>query len=606
METNELETMSIVIVGHVDHGKSTVVGRLLVDSGTLPVGKLQQIQDYCERNSLPFEYAFLIDALKDERRQNITIDSARVFFNTDKRRYIIIDAPGHIEFVKNMVTGAARAEAALLVIDAQEGIKENSRRHGNLLSLLGVRQVSVLVNKMDLVGYDQGRFDSISQEYTSFLSQVGLEAAGYIPVSARQGDNISLKSTNMPWYSGPTVLEALDAFNKEKSLVDRPFRLPVQDIYRFTRFGDSRRIVAGTVSSGRARVGDQIVFYPSGKSSTIQSIESLTGLQPAEITSGQAVGITLGQQIYVSRGDIAVRADEPRPSVTRRLRVSLFWLGKDPLVTRKSYQIKLGMARTGFQVEKILRVMDSANLEDTHLKEQVSIHGLSECIFLLDRAITFDRAELLLNTGRFVVVDGYEICGGGIVLEDLEDPEAPARRSVLQRNAHWIMGDVTHGDREEHYRQRPCLVIITGKKGTGRKSLARALEARLFQMGNIVYYLGMGSVVYGLDADIHGHSAIEDRHEHVRRLAEIANIFLDAGMILIITAVELTQADLELFRVVVDSTAIVPIWVGNGENSDLAPDMRHVEIDPLEQAIKQALTGLQKDGFILENEDPMH
>ena len=605
METNELETMSIVIVGHVDHGKSTVVGRLLVDSGTLPVGKLQQIQDYCERNSLPFEYAFLIDALKDERRQNITIDSARVFFNTDKRRYIIIDAPGHIEFVKNMVTGAARAEAALLVIDAQEGIKENSRRHGNLLSLLGVRQVSVLVNKMDLVGYDQGRFDSISQEYTSFLSQVGLEAAGYIPVSGRQGDNISLKSTNMPWYSGPTVLEALDAFNKEKSLVDRPFRLPVQDIYRFTRFGDSRRIVAGTVSSGRVRVGDQIVFYPSGKSSTIQSIESLTGPPPTEITSGQAVGITLGQQIYVSRGDIAVRVDEPRPSVTRRLRVSLFWLGKDALVTRKSYQIKLGMARTGFQVEKILRVMDSANLEDTHLKEQVSIHGLSECIFLLDRAITFDRAELLLNTGRFVVVDGYEICGGGIVLEDLEDPEAPARRSVLQRNAHWIMGDVTHGDREEHYRQRPCLVIITGKKGTGRKSLARALEARLFQMGNIVYYLGMGSVVYGLDADIHGHSDIKDRHEHVRRLAEIANIFLDAGMILIITAVELTQADLELFRVVVDSTAIVPIWVGNGENSDLAPDMRPVEIDPLEQAITQALAGLQKDGFILENDDPM-
>ena len=605
METNELETMSIVIVGHVDHGKSTVVGRLLVDSGTLPVGKLQQIQDYCERNSLPFEYAFLIDALKDERRQNITIDSARVFFNTDKRRYIIIDAPGHIEFVKNMVTGAARAEAALLVIDAQEGIKENSRRHGNLLSLLGVRQVSVLVNKMDLVGYDQGRFDSISQEYTSFLSQVGLEAAGYIPVSGRQGDNISLKSTNMPWYSGPTVLEALDAFNKEKSLVDRPFRLPVQDIYRFTRFGDSRRIVAGTVSSGRVRVGDQIVFYPSGKSSTIQSIESLTGPPPTEITSGQAVGITLGQQIYVSRGDIAVRVDEPRPSVTRRLRVSLFWLGKDALVTRKSYQIKLGMARTGFQVEKILRVMDSANLEDTHLKEQVSIHGLSECIFLLDRAITFDRAELSLNTGRFVIVDGYEICGGGIVLEDLEDPEAPARRSVLQRNAHWIMGDVTHGDREEHYRQRPCLVIITGKKGTGRKSLARALEARLFQMGNIVYYLGMGSVVYGLDADIHGHSDIKDRHEHVRRLAEIANIFLDAGMILIITAVELTQADLELFRVVVDSTAIVPIWVGNGENSDLAPDMRPVEIDPLEQAITQALAGLQKDGFILENDDPM-
>ena len=605
METPELETMSIVIVGHVDHGKSTVVGRLLEDTGSLPVGKLQQVQAYCEQNSLPFEYAFLIDALKDERRQNITIDSARVFFNSLKRRYIIIDAPGHIEFVKNMVTGAARAEAALLVIDAEEGIKENSRRHGNLLSLLGIRQISVLVNKMDLVNYDRGRFEAIRQEYTSFLAQVGLEPTGFIPVSARQGDNISRKSANMPWYSGPTVLEALDSFNKEKPLDDRPFRMPVQDIYRFTRFGDSRRIIAGTVSSGRARVGDEIVFYPSGKSSTIQTIETLAGSTPTDITSGQAVGFTLSQQVYITRGEVAVRVGEPRPAVTRRLRVSLFWMGNDPLVNGKSYLIKLGTARTGFRVEKILRVMDSADLEDAPQKEQVSKHAMADCILLLDHAIALDRAERSPGTGRFVIVDGYEIRGGGIVLEELEDPETPARDEVLWRNAHWILGDVTQEDRAERYHQRPCLVIITGKKGTGRKKLARALEARLFHMGNAVYYLGMGSVVYGVDADIHGHSDSKDRHEHIRRLAEIANIFLDAGIILIITAVELIQADLELFRVIVDSTAIVPIWVGNGTSTDLAPEIHRVEIDPLEEAVKQALAGLVNDGFIQENSDSM-
>ena len=458
MESQELEKMSIVIVGHVDHGKSTVIGRLLLDSGSLPDGKLQQVQAYCENNSLPFEYAFLIDALKDERRQNITIDSARVFFKTLKRNYIIIDAPGHVEFVKNMVTGAARAEAALLVIDALEGIKENSRRHGNLLSLLGIRQMSVVVNKMDLVEYKQSRFEAIQEEFTAFLSQVGLKPARFLPVSARQGDNISLKSKNMAWYKGPTVLEALDSFDKEKPLNDRPFRMAVQDIYRFTRFGDNRRIIAGSVSSGQARVGDEIVFYPSGKSSTIQTIEVLEGPSPAEIASGQAVGITLGQQVYVTRGDIAVLAGELHPSVSRRMRVSLFWLGKDPLITGKPYMIKLGTAQTGFRVEKILRVMDTANLEEITQKKQVDKHAMAECILSLDHVIAFDRAELLPGTGRFVIVDGYEIRGGGIVLEELQDSESQVREAVTKRNAHWILGNVTQADRAKYYNQRPCLV----------------------------------------------------------------------------------------------------------------------------------------------------
>jgi len=598
MDASDLEKMNIVIVGHVDHGKSTVIGRLLADTGSLPKGKLEQIREYCERNSMPFEYAFLIDALKDERRQNITIDSARVFFKSAKRHYIIIDAPGHIEFVKNMVTGAARAEAALLVIDAQEGVQENSRRHGNLLSLLGIRQLIVLINKMDLVDFDQARFEQIRHEYAAFLDQVGLKPDQFIPVSARQGDNISQPSTNMPWYTGPTTLQALDAFHKEKPLTDLPFRMPIQDVYRFTQFGDSRRIIAGSVASGRIQVNDEITFFPSGKWSTVQTIESMDNSGQTELLSGQAAGFTLSQQIYVKRGDIAVRTSEKPPHVAKRLRASIFWLGKEPFTPHKTYVLKLGTTRTRFQIEQILRVVNTSSLENTAGKEQVGQHEVAECILSLERAIAFDYAVELPETGRFVIVDGYEIRGGGIVLEGLPDTEAGVRETVFQRNLHWVLSDVTEEERSERYNQRACLVIITGRQGIGRKRLARALESHLFHAGRTVYYLGMGSVVYGVDADIHGHSDSHDRHEHVRRIAEIANILLDAGMILIVTAVELTQADQELFQTVVDPTKLVTIWVGDPVSTDIQHQLKLAENQPSDQSLLQILEMLKENGFI--------
>ena len=210
------DRMNIVIGGHVDHGKSTVVGRLLADTGSLPEGKLEAVKALCERTAKPFEYAFLLDALKDEQSQGITIDAARVFFQTEKRHYIIIDAPGHIEFLKNMITGASRAEAALLVIDAKEGVQENSRRHGYMMSMLGIRQLAVLVNKMDLVGYSQAHFDGIVREYSEFLARIGVHPACFIPAAGREGDNIAARSAAMPWYRGPTVLEALDQFHTER------------------------------------------------------------------------------------------------------------------------------------------------------------------------------------------------------------------------------------------------------------------------------------------------------------------------------------------------------------------------------------------------------
>ncbi len=263
------EQLKIVILGHVDHGKSTLVGRLFHDTGSLPEGRLEQLQRAAQRRGVPFEWANLMDALQAERDQNISIDTAQIWFQTPKRRYVIIDAPGHQEFIKNMVTGAAQAEAALVVIDAQEGVQENSRRHGYLLELLGIRQVAVLVNKMDLVGYARERFDAIEAEYRAWLKQIGLEPSIVIPIAARQGDNIAARSQNMPWWNGPTVLATLDEFKAARMPGDQPLRFPIQDVYRF----DHRRILAGRVESGRIKVGDRLVFSPSNKTSTVKSIE---------------------------------------------------------------------------------------------------------------------------------------------------------------------------------------------------------------------------------------------------------------------------------------------------------------------------------------------
>ena len=267
------QKMNIVIVGHVDHGKSTLVGRLLADTGSLPQGKLEQVRAQCEKNARPFEYAFLLDALKDERSQGITIDSARCFFKSKKREYIIIDAPGHIEFLKNMVSGAARAEAALLVIDAKEGVQENSKRHGYLLSMLGIRQMAVVVNKMDLVDWDEKVFKKIKTEYLAFLKEVGIEPKFFIPVSALKGVNITGNREKFSWYSGESVLDVLDSFEKAPSLEKKSFRMPVQAIYKFTEEGDERRIVSGRVESGSIAVGDKVIFLPSNKRSEIKSIE---------------------------------------------------------------------------------------------------------------------------------------------------------------------------------------------------------------------------------------------------------------------------------------------------------------------------------------------
>ena len=589
------QRMNIVIVGHVDHGKSTVIGRLLADTHSLPEGKLEQVRAQCELNSKPFEYAFLLDALKDEQAQGITIDAARVFFKSRERPYLILDAPGHIEFLKNMITGASRAEAALLVIDAAEGVQENSRRHGYMVSLLGLRQLAVVVNKMDLVKWDRAVYDRIVREYGAFLDQVGIKPSAFIPVSGRSGDNIADRSANLSWYNGPTVLDALDAFHTEPPPVERSFRMPVQDVYKFTKQGDDRRIVAGTIDSGTVAVGDTVVFYPSGKKSRVKTIEAFNRPAQSRAVAGSQVGFTLQEQIYITRGELAALEREPRPQVTTRLRVSLFWLGKDPMVKRKEYLLKLGTMRVTMRLEEILRVMDASTLGPTDQAAAVQRHDVAECVLKLDRAIACDLAEDVASTSRFVIVDDYEIRGGGIVREALSDRQASVRDRVMLRNYKWEPSIIQAERRAEKYNQKAALILVTGEHEHDRKGIAKALEGRLFDDGKVVYFLGIGNVLYGVDADIERKQ--ENRLEHMRRLAEVANLMLDAGIILVVAAAELTQDDLEVIKTAVQPDWIETIWAGDSITTDLSVDL-HLPGGAVPEAVDRLKAHLQEKGII--------
>jgi bifunctional enzyme CysN/CysC len=524
------DTMNVVIVGHVDHGKSTLVGRLLADTGTLGDGKLEKVQETCRRQGKQFEYAFLLDALEEEQGQGITIDAARVFFRTALRDYIIIDAPGHIEFLKNMVTGAARAEAAVLLIDANEGVRENSRRHGYLLSMLGIRQVVVAVNKIDLVGWDRGVFDRIVTEYTAFLSEVGIAPRHFIPISAREGALVAERSARLPWYQGPTVLEALDRLSKTAPSRDLPLRLPVQDVYKFNERGDDRRIIAGRIEAGRIAVGERVTFLPSGKTARVESIEAFSAPARREAHAGESIGITLDEQIYVTRGELVCRAEAP-PSVSTKMRVNLFWLGRAPMTPGKPYRLKLGTATTEVTIDQIHRVLDASNLDATSAKQEVGRHDVADLVLRTRQPIAFDAAADIEQTGRFVIVDGYDIAGGGIVRELVPDNLGQRRLESRLRDRDWVRGDIAPDRRAELAGHAASMVMITGAAGTGKMRIARALERRLLEANHRAYLLNGRNLVLGVDADID----LDDVDELVRRFGEVAHLLLDAGLLVVST-----------------------------------------------------------------------
>ncbi|MDR1362703.1 MAG: GTP-binding protein [Spirochaetaceae bacterium] len=417
--------MNIVVTGHVDHGKSTLIGRFLADTGSLPEGKLQAVRDSCKRNGRVFEYAFLLDALEDEQNQGITIDSARIFFKSAVREYIIIDAPGHIEFLRNMLSGASRAEAAVLVIDAVEGVAENSKRHGLLLSLLGVTQVLVVVNKMDLAGYDESVFNGIKAEYEEYLAKLRVRPVAFVPVSAREGKNITCRAAETSWYKGKTVLEVLDSFtplvSKEKSF----FAMPVQDVYRFSNDNDERRIYAGSVVSGEVSAGDAVRFLPSRKEAHIKSVEVWNASPKCTARAGDASGFTLVEDIYVKRGEVMLRRSEKAlVESASKIRANIIWLGERPFGFNRAYLLKLACVKVDARLECIERFLGDESESRGESPHELARNESGSVVLALSHPIAvssfYDNADL----GRFVIVDGYDAAGGGIVLENLSAKKA--------------------------------------------------------------------------------------------------------------------------------------------------------------------------------------
>ncbi|BBB91909.1 MAG TPA: GTP-binding protein [Methylomusa anaerophila] len=410
MDTDR-EVLNVVVVGHVDHGKSTVIGRLLYDTKSLPEGAIDRVKRISREKGKPFEYAYLLDAFEEEQKQGITIDTTQLQFHTDKRDYVIIDAPGHKEFLKNMISGAASAEAALLIIDAYEGIQEQSRRHGYILSLLGIQKVYVLVNKMDLIDYSQEKFTELRSEMNEFLNNLHVYPLRYIPVSAFYGENMTAPSAKMPWFKGEPLLKAIDSFEKDKGLEQKALRFPIQDVYKF----DSRRIIAGRIESGTLTVGDDVVILPSAKATTVKTIEYWAERdKKSRVSAGMSVGITVEDEFFNQRGEFVVHKNDV-PHVADIFRANLFWLGKNPLVKNKEYKLKLVTQEVECEIYSVLKVIDATTLAAVDDAQAVKTNDVAEVIIRTRKPICFDEFKNNPITGRFVLVDGYNVSGGGIV-----------------------------------------------------------------------------------------------------------------------------------------------------------------------------------------------
>lgn len=577
--------MRLVIVGHVDHGKSTLVGRLLSDTGSLPEGKLEFVQDICDQQGKTFEFAFLLDALQEEQEQGITIDTSQIFFHTPKRKYVIIDAPGHKEFLKNMVTGAADAEAALLLIDAKEGVQEQSRRHGYILKLLGLTQVAVVINKMDLVGYDEKVYSKIKKEYSNFLKSLGVEAKEFIPVSAKLGINIAELKDEMPWYKGPTVLNMLDQFEKKPRPDHLPFRFPVQDVYKF----DERRIIAGRVESGKLKVGDRIIFSPSNKQAVVKTIEAWSvNEQPVSATSSESIGFTLDEQIFVERGNVCTLREE-LPIVSTTFDANVFWMGQHKLEKGRKFIIKLNTQEVECEVQEFKKAIDASTLETLSNQDYIAKNDVAELTLKTRSPVAFDLFGSIATTGRFVLVDQYDVCGGGIITTYTPTTkEDKLRDEVRTRDFNWIKSDIKPEERAYRNGHRAVLILITGDPGSGKGPLARTLEQNLFENNFQSYLLDRRNVNLGVSADLKQPEATIEE-ESARRLGEVAKLFLDAGHVVISTSNAFHREDQEDLKLLANPYQVIEIQISSKTIGD--PDIL-LSLDEA-QNVKEASTKIQ-------------
>lgn len=410
MSVGTKEYFNVVIVGHVDHGKSTLIGRLLYDTDSIAPDKLETVRQACEEFGVPFEFAFITDQIREEREQGITIDTTQIYFHTDARNYVIIDAPGHREFTKNMITGASQAEGAILVIDGVEGVREQTRRHAYLLKFLGLRENIVLVNKMDLAGYREETFETVKAEITAFLTELGVTRFTIIPISAARGDNIASRSENMPWYTGPTALEALDALQKRELLEGRGLRLPVQDIYDV----DGERIIAGRIESGRLRDGDRLILWPAGVPVIVAGVREF-GRERHDAECGEGIGLVLVEPVEIKRGMLLTDAGA-RPAITQSLHASVFWMSPYPVRVGDPLTFRCTTQEIPCRIASIARRIDSSTLELLEENaEMLKDTEVGEVVIELDAPVITEPYAEIPELGRFVLERTNTIVAGGII-----------------------------------------------------------------------------------------------------------------------------------------------------------------------------------------------
>ena len=402
--------LKLVIVGHVDHGKSTLIGRLLYDTESLPPDRLKEIEKTSETLGRDREFAFIMDSLEEERKRGITIDTTQTFFKTPKRRYVIIDAPGHKEFLKNMITGTSQAEAALLLVDAQEGVKEQTKRHGYVLAMLGLKQIVVVINKMDLVDYSQERFQEVKDEITGLLAGLEIRPPYTIPISATKGENVAKKPERLPWYTGPTVLEALDTFSELK-IEKKPLRFPIQDIYQIA----SKRIVVGRVEAGTVKRGETLYLLPPKKKVKVNSIERFLAEGVKEAGVGESIGIYLGDGLDVQRGQIL--SGDLSSVITDRIEANIFWMEKDVYRTGNPLLFRCVTQEIPCTIEEIHKTFDPASLEVAEeASGQIREAEVAEVVISLSREAVIDPFQEIPEMGRFVLEQNGIPAAGGIIL----------------------------------------------------------------------------------------------------------------------------------------------------------------------------------------------
>ena len=522
------ESIRVVTVGHVDHGKSTLIGRLIYDLGQVQDGKYEELKKVTKKRGMGFEWAFLLDALQTERNQGITIDTTQIFFKTKKRNYIFIDAPGHKEFLRNMITGASSADLAILIVDVEEGIQEQTKKHGYLLKLLGITDVVVVFNKMDKIKFNEQKFLEVKVKLDNFLNKIGVVVNNIIPVSATSGENINNKSTKMNWYKGLNLVQAIDDYEVKKELSSLPFRMPIQDIYKF----DDKRIIVGKIESGTLSNKDKLLFSPSNSVATIKTIETWPKNKRDVFQAGECIGIVLNEKNFLEKGDVISHNSNP-PNLVNTFEANIFWLSEQKINLSKKYILKLATSEHKITFKKILKVIDTESL-DKKEKNIVKKNDVAEVVINSLSLVTADNFALNPKLGRFSIVDNYSVVGGGII--NLKD--YPNQRNFINKpNKNIIPFDfsITETDRTSRLEHRPGIIWFTGLSGSGKSTIAREIEKRLFFKGYNVFVLDGDNLRQGLNKDLS--FSPEDRTENIRRTAEVASLFSYAGFLVIISLI---------------------------------------------------------------------